>query len=74
MAIDYHILKDCKVKEQLKPSELLATIIDRQNAILTRDMLVGSGYSQEQIDNFEFTFQKLTPDGCTSPLNNWTKL
>ncbi len=63
MAIDYHILKDCKVKEQLKPSELLATIIDRQNAILTRDMLVGSGYSQEQIDNFEFTFQKLTPDG-----------
>lgn len=63
MAVDYLILKDCKVKEQLAPDQLVATIKDRNRAYQVRDMLANSGKSQVEIDNFEFTFQKLTPNG-----------
>jgi hypothetical protein len=63
MAVDYLILKDCKVKEQLTPDQLIATIKDRNRAYQVRDMLANSGKSQDEIDNFEFTFQKMTPNG-----------
>jgi hypothetical protein len=63
MAVDYLILKNCKVKEQLTPDQLVNTIKDRNRAYQVRDMLANSGKSQEEIDNFEFTFQKMTPNG-----------
>lgn len=63
MAVDYLILKDCKVKEQLTPDQFMSTIKDRNRAYYIRDMLAQSGKSQDEIDNFEFTHQKLTPNG-----------
>jgi hypothetical protein len=66
MAVDYLILKSCKVKEQLTPDQLVNTIKDRNRAYAVRDMLVNSGKTQSEIDNFEFTFQKMTPEGVVN--------
>jgi hypothetical protein len=63
MAVDYLILKDCKVKDQLPPEQLIETIKDRNRAYSVRNMLMDGGKSEEEIDNFEFTLQKMTPDG-----------
>lgn len=63
MAVDYFILKNCIVKEQLVPDQLVETIKERNRAYQVRGMLANSGKSQEEVDNFEYTFQKNTPHG-----------
>lgn len=63
MAVDYLILKDCKVKEQLPNEQLVETIKDRNRAFQVREMLAKTGKSIEEINNFEFTLQKMGPNG-----------
>lgn len=71
MAVDYLILKHCRVKEQLSTEQLLERIKNRNRVYNIRDMLAQSGKTEDEINNFEFTHQQWTPNG---PINSRHKI
>lgn len=63
MGLDIITQRQCDVKLEIPPIELLNQIKNRNRAIHIFQMLTSNGKSQEEALNFEFSFIQQTPNG-----------